>query len=147
MDSKDQLGDQVDLIEYPEVVQAKANQGEDVSQVIDAMNKRTIYEGLLQGIADNIDKKVEQESRRIDDINNYGRIVVVTPKEDDQKRLYVVRGWVAQDGDGNVDTHMSDQALMVRDENGKLEMRPASDFMKNVVSGYRRSEVCEHWTS
>lgn len=97
---------------------------EERNALLDYINAKQVYEGMMQRVRDDIDGRIEQSNTMIDArVNSHsGMIQGATMKQDDRK-VYVVRGYVApyEDGTG-VDLSASDESIIVRDaETGKLE--------------------------
>ncbi|MDO4163141.1 MAG: helicase-related protein [Bacteroides sp.] len=92
--------------------------------LLDYLNAKQVYEGMMQRVRDDIDGRVEQSNAMVDARVNpsTGMIQGATMKQDDRK-VYVVNGVLVQYDDGSViDNSKSDASIVVRDaETGKLE--------------------------
>ena len=98
--------------------------------VIDYINAKQVYDGMLQRVRDDIDGRIDQSNAMIDNRVNRttGMIQSATLKvQDDEgndRRVYVVDGNLAtyEDGTG-IDKSNSDDSIIIRDaETGKIEM-------------------------
>lgn len=92
--------------------------------ILDYLNAKQVYDGMIQRVRDDIDGRIEQSDVMIDSRTNRatGMIQGATMKQDDRK-VYVVYGNIAPYADGTgVDIHASDESIIVRDaETGTLE--------------------------
>lgn len=97
---------------------------EDKSSVIDYINAKQVYNGMIQRVRDDIDGRVEQSNSMIDARVNRktGMIQGATMKQDERK-VYVVSGNLVPYADGSgVSITDSDSSIIVRDaETGALE--------------------------
>ena len=98
--------------------------------VIDYINAKQVYDGMLQRVRDDIDGRIDQSNAMIDSRVNRttGMIQSATLKvQDDEgndRRVYVVDGNLSayEDGTG-IDKSNSDDSIIIRDaETGKIEM-------------------------
>lgn len=92
--------------------------------ILDYLNAKQVYDGMIQRVRDDIDGRIEQSDAMIDSRTNRvtGIIQGATMKQDDRK-IYVVYGNIMPYADGTgVDIHASDGSIIVRDaETGTLE--------------------------
>lgn len=107
---------------------------EDKSSVIDYINAKQVYNGMIQRVRDDIDGRVEQSNSMIDARVNRktGMIQGATMKQDERK-VYVVGGNLVQYADGSgIDNRASDGSIIVRDaETGALE-QVSPDAVLNI---------------
>lgn len=104
--------------------------------VIDYVNAKSAYDGMIQRVRDNIDSETAQSDEMInsrvasEEHGGDGMIHPATLKEGDRK-VYIVSGNVLMTDDGSmVDTQRSDEDLIVRDaETGKLEFVSSGDIL------------------
>ncbi len=93
-------------------------------QVIDYINARQVYQGMIQRVRDDIDGKIDQSNAMIAARANRttGMIQGATMKQDDRK-VYVISGNLIAYPDGTgIDISASDGSIIVRDpETGALE--------------------------
>ena len=107
---------------------ARLNNGEinssDRNAVIDYINAKLVYEGMMQRVRDDIDSRIEQSNAMVDARVNRstGRIQGATMKLDDRK-VYVISGNLVPYSDGTgIDLSASDNSIIIRDaESGTLE--------------------------
>ena len=96
----------------------------ELETVLDYLNAKQVYDGMIQRVRDDIDARVEQSNAMVDARTNRttGMIQGATMKQDD-RRVYVVSGNLVQYADGSgIDNQASDGSLIVRDaETGALE--------------------------
>lgn len=97
---------------------------EDKVSVIDYINAKQVYNGMIQRVRDDIDGRIEQSNSMIDvRVNhNTGMIQGATMKQDERK-VYVISGKLVPYDDGSgVSVTDSDNSIIIRDsETGALE--------------------------
>lgn len=97
---------------------------EDKVSVIDYINAKQVYNGMIQRVRDNIDGRIEQSNSMIDARVNHntGMIQGATMKQDERK-VYVISGKLVPYDDGSgVSVTDSDNSIIIRDsETGALE--------------------------
>jgi N12 class adenine-specific DNA methylase len=97
---------------------------EDKVSVIDYINAKQVYNGMIQRVRDDIDGRIEQSNSMIDArVNrNAGMIQGATMKQDERK-VYVISGKLVPYDDGSgVSVTDSDNSIIIRDsETGALE--------------------------
>lgn len=97
---------------------------EDKVSVIDYINAKQVYNGMIQRVRDDIDGRIEQSNSIIDArVNrNTGMIQGATMKQDERK-VYVISGKLVPYDDGSgVSVTDSDNSIIIRDsETGALE--------------------------
>lgn len=97
---------------------------EDKVSVIDYINAKQVYNGMIQHVRDDIDGRIEQSNSMIDArVNrNTGMIQGATMKQDERK-VYVISGKLVPYDDGSgVSVTDSDNSIIIRDsETGALE--------------------------
>lgn len=97
---------------------------EDKVSVIDYINAKQVYNGMIQRVRDDIDGRIEQSNSMIDArVNrNTGMIQGATMKQDERK-VYVISGKLVLYDDGSgVSVTDSDNSIIIRDsETGALE--------------------------
>lgn len=86
------------------------------------VNARMVYDGMIQRVRDDIDGRIAQSDAMIDGRVNRDTGMIQGATLTDGKEVYVVNGSVAMLDDGiNVDIENSDESLIVRDAEGRLE--------------------------
>jgi N12 class adenine-specific DNA methylase len=118
------------------VAQRRQNgESQESSQtIIDYLNAKATYDGMIQRVRDDIDGQIEQSNALIDSHTNKhtGKIHGAVSKEDG-RLVYIVSGNVVpyQDGSG-IDLQNSDENIIVRDaETGELkQMSP--EFLSSL---------------
>jgi N12 class adenine-specific DNA methylase len=97
---------------------------EDKSSVIDYINAKQVYNGMIQRVRDDIDGRIEQSNSMIDArVNrNTGMIQGATMKQD-KRKVYIISGKLVPYDDGSgVSVTDSDNSIIIRDsETGVLE--------------------------
>lgn len=91
--------------------------------ILDYANAKTVRDGVLQRVNDNIDEQIAQSDAMIDGrvSSATGMIQPATLGLDDRE-VYVVGGTLAVNEDGTIDRDASDESIVVRDaQTGKLE--------------------------
>ena len=107
---------------------SRLNNGEinssDRNAVIDYINAKQVYEGMMQRVRDDLDGRIDQSNSMVDARVNRttGRIQGATMKLDDRK-VYVISGNLVPYDDGTgIDLSESDNSIIIRDaETGALE--------------------------
>lgn len=107
---------------------SRLNNGEinssERNAVIDYINAKQVYEGMMQRVRDDLDGRIEQSNSMVDAHVNRttGRIQGATMKLDDRK-VYVISGNLVPYDDGTgIDLSKSDNSIIIRDaETGALE--------------------------
>lgn len=96
----------------------------ELETVIDYLNAKQVYDGMIQRVRDDIDARVEQSNSMIDARVNHntGMIQGATMKQDERK-VYVISGKLVPYDDGSgVSVTDSDNSIIIRDsETGALE--------------------------
>lgn len=98
----------------------------------DYVNAKAVYDGMIQGVRDNIEVEIESSNAMVDGRTNRatGMIQPATMGLDD-RQVYVVGGMLAVGDDGMVDRERSDESVVVRDAvTGELEFADP----KSIVS-------------
>ena len=97
---------------------------EDKVSVIDYINAKQVYNGMIQRVRDDIDGRIKQSNSMIDARVNHntGMIQGATMKQDERK-VYVISGKLVPYDDGSgVSVTDSDNSIIIRDsETGALE--------------------------
>ena len=119
---------------------------EDKSSVIDYINAKQVYNGMIQRVRDDIDGRVEQSNSMIDArVNrNTGMIQGAIMKQDERK-VYVLSGTLVPYVDGSgVSVTDSDNSIIVRDANtGVLEQVSPDAILSidDVQDPYEQKEL------
>ena len=107
---------------------------EERDRIIDYINAKATYDGMIQRVRDDIDRKIEQSNALIDSHTNKhtGKIHGAVSKEDG-RLVYIVSGNVAPYSDGTgIDLQNSDESIIIRDaESGELKM-VSPEFLSSV---------------
>lgn len=86
------------------------------------VNAKMVYDGMIQRVRDDIDGRIAQSDAMIDGRVNRDTGMIQGATLTEGKEVYVVNGNVAMLDDGvNVDVENSDESLIVRDAEGRLE--------------------------
>lgn len=119
---------------------------EDKSSVIDYINAKQVYNGMIQRVRDDIDGRVEQSNSMIDARVNRktGMIQGATMKQDERK-VYVLSGTLVPYADGSgVSVTDSDNSIIVRDaDTGGLEQVSPDAILSidDVQDPYEQKEL------
>ena len=119
---------------------------EDKSSVIDYINAKQVYNGMIQRVRDEIDGRVEQSNSMIDARVNRktGMIQGATMKQDERK-VYVLSGTLVPYADGSgVSVTDSDNSIIVRDaDTGGLEQVSPDAILSidDVQDPYEQKEL------
>lgn len=99
---------------------------------LDYINARHVYDGMIQGVRDDIDSRIARSDAEIEGRTHRstGLIMPATMKVDD-RQVYVVSGFLTTFDDGSgIDEAQSDKSIIVRDaETGKLEFTSPSQIL------------------
>ena len=102
--------------------------------ILDYLNAKQVYDGMIQRVRDDIDGRIDQSNAMVDARVNRstGMMQGATMKVDD-RRVYVVNGNLVQYADGSgIDIEASDNSIIVRDaETGSLE-QVSPDAILNI---------------
>ena len=94
------------------------------ASIIDYLNAKMVYDGMLQRVRDDIDSRIEHSNGMINARTNRttGMIHPAIMKVDDRP-VYIIGGNVVSFDDGSgIDNNASDDSIIIRDaESGKLE--------------------------
>lgn len=130
------VNDAVDWLNEARNASSSGNeQGHERADIIlDYLNAKQVYDGMIQRVRDDIDARVEQSNAMVDARTNRttGMIQGATMKQDD-RRVYVVSGNLVLYADGSgIDNKASDDSIIVRDaETGALE-QVSPDAVLNI---------------
>lgn len=130
------VNDAVDWLNEARNASSSGNeQGHERADIIlDYLNAKQVYDGMIQRVRDDIDARVEQSNAMVDARTNRtnGMIQGATMKQDD-RRVYVVSGNLVPYADGSsIDNQASDGSIIVRDaETGALE-QVSPDAVLNI---------------
>lgn len=119
---------------------------EDKSSVIDYINAKQVYNGMIQRVRDDIDGRVEQSNSMIDARvdRKTGMIQGATMKQDERK-VYVLSGTLVPYADGSgVSVTDSDNSIIVRDaDTGGLEQVSPDAILSidDVQDPYEQKEL------
>lgn len=105
---------------------------EEIDAARDYINAKTVRDGILQRVNDNIDEQIAQSDAMINGRINpaTGMIQPVLMGLDD-RQVYVVGGSLSVNPDGTIDRDASDESIVVRDaQTGELEFTDP----KSIVS-------------
>lgn len=102
--------------------------------ILDYLNAKQVYDGMIQRVRDDIDGRIDQSNAMVNARTNRttGMIQGATMKVDD-RRVYVINGNLVQYADGSgIDIEASDNSVIVRDaETGALE-QVSPDAILNI---------------
>lgn len=103
---------------------------EGTQAIIDYLNAKATYDGMLQGVRDDIDGQIEQSNALIDSYINKGTGMVhgAVLKEGEQL-VYIVNGNAVAFDDGVIDNQNSSQTIIVKDAaTGELHQISPTDI-------------------
>lgn len=118
---------------------------ESMQAIIDYLNSKATYDGMIQRVRDDIDGQIEQSNALIDSHTNKrtGMIHGAVSKENG-KLVYIVSGNVVAYDDGTgIDLQKSDESIIIRDaETGELK-QVSPDFLSSVYDVQNPNEQKE----
>lgn len=104
---------------------------EQRQQVLDYVNAKQRYDGMLQRVRDDIDTEIEASNAEIDSqVNKATGTVIPATLKADNRQVHIIDGNVVMYEDGSgVDTQNSSKDIIVRDvETGNLEFISPADI-------------------
>ena len=108
-----------------------SEEGGLLERAIDYVNAASTYRGMIERVRDDIDAAVQQSGREIDQMTNENGMIIPVSMKDD-RQAHVISGNVVMLDDGSgIDKAKSDESIIIRDANGKLEM-VAPDAILNM---------------
>ena len=104
---------------------------EDRQRVLDYVNAKQRYDGMVQRVRDDIDGMIQASDAEIDSQVNTGTgMVQPATLKVDNRQVHIIDGNVALLEDGSIDTANSTQDIIVRDaQTGKVEFVSPSAFL------------------
>lgn len=132
--NEDALNDDSAIDWISEAISARSRGDEErANTIIDYLNAKATYDGMIQRVRDDIDGRIEQSNAMIESRvhRSNGMIQPATMKDD--RKVYVISGNLVQYSDGTgIDNSASDGSIIVRDaETGALE-QVAPDAILNI---------------
>lgn len=121
---------------------------EEKASVIDYINAKQVYNGMIQRVRDDIDARIDQSNAMIAARANRhtGMIQSATMKQDDRK-VYIISGNLVSYSDGTgINISASDGSIIVRDaETGALEQVSPDAVLSidDVQDPYEQKELAE----
>ncbi len=107
---------------------------EEIATILDYLNAKHVYDGMIQRVRDDIDGRIDQSNAMVNARTNRttGLIQGAMMKQDERK-VYVIGGNLVQYADGSgIDIEASDNSIIVRDaETGALE-QVSPDAVLNI---------------
>ena len=97
---------------------------EERDTIIDYLNAKQVYDGMIQRVRDDIDSEVTQATAMVNSRTNRSTGVINPATLKNDKQVYIINGNVKtlDDGSGVIDKSATDDTLFVRDaESGKIE--------------------------
>lgn len=119
---------------------------EDKSSVIDYINAKQVYNGMIQRVRDDIDGRVEQSNSMIDaHVNRKTGMIQGATMKQDERKVYVLSGTLVPYADGSgVSVTDSDNSIIVRDaDTGGLEQVSPDAILSidDVQDPYEQKEL------
>ncbi len=105
---------------------------EEIDAARDYINAKTVRDGILQRVNDNIDEQIAQSDAMINGrVNRQTGMIQPAVMGLDDRQVYVVGGSLAINPDGTIDREASDESIVVRDAvTGEVEFTDP----KSIVS-------------
>lgn len=105
---------------------------EEIDAARDYVNAKTVRDGILQRVHDNIDEQIAQSDAMIDArVNPASGMIQPAIMGLDDRQVYIVGGTLAINEDGTIDREASDESIVVRDaQTGELQFTDP----KSIVS-------------
>jgi hypothetical protein len=130
------IGD-VQPTDYVRTMRDNGASEQDIQTALDYFNAKSAYEGMMDGVRDGMDSRIQESNNAVDGRTNSadGMIHPATLKAKDDKgndkQAYIVSGNVVMTDDGTmVDREKSDNFIIIRNpETGELEHAAPEDFL------------------
>lgn len=107
------------------------NSKEDGDALLNYYNAKAAYDGLIDGVRDNIDSQIESQKKEIKRRTaEDGNIYDVTLKTSDDVHYNIVKGMPVFNEDGTVDYANSPDYVFLRDDKGEVRMEPKDNLFK-----------------
>lgn len=106
---------------------------ESMQTIIDYLNAKATYDGMIQRVRDDIDGKIEESNSLIDSHTNKGTGQIHGAVDRNGKLVYIVSGnvFTYEDGTG-IDLNRSDESIIIRDaETGELQ-QVSPEFLSSL---------------
>lgn len=110
---------------------AYENSKEDGDALLNYYNAKAAYDGMIDGVRDNIDSQIESQKKEIKRRTaEDGNIYDVTLKTSDDVHYNIVKGIPAFNEDGTIDYANSPDHVFLRDDKGEVRMEPKDNLFK-----------------
>ena len=105
---------------------------EEIDAARDYANAKTVRDGILQRVTDDIEEKIAQSDAMINGrVNRETGSILSATMDLDDRQVYIVGGEVVMNPDGTIDYDASDESLVVRDAvTGELEFTAPKSIVK-----------------
>ena len=105
---------------------------EEIDAARDYANAKTVRDGILQRVTDDIDERIAQNDAMINGrVNRETGSILSATMDLDDRQVYIVGGEVVMNPDGTIDYDASDESLVVRDAvTGELEFTAPKSIVK-----------------
>lgn len=105
---------------------------EEIDAARDYANAKTVRDGILQRVTDDIDERIAQSDAMINGrVNRETGSILSATMDLDDRQVYIVGGEVVMNPDGTIDYDASDESLVVRDAvTGELEFTVPKSIVK-----------------
>ncbi|MBE6337006.1 MAG: hypothetical protein E7066_10100, partial [Lentimicrobiaceae bacterium] len=127
-------------------VRRRNGEDEESSQaILDYLNSKATYDGMIQRVRDDIDGQIEQSNALIDSHTNKrtGMIHGAVSKEDG-KLVYIISGNVVAYDDGTgIDLQKSDESIIIRDAETRELKQVSPEFLSSVYDVQNPNEQKE----
>ena len=105
---------------------------EEIDAARDYANAKTVRDGILQRVTDDIDERIAQSDAMINGrVNRETGSILSATMDLDDRQVYIVGGEVVMNPDGTIDYDASDESLVVCDAvTGELEFTAPKSIVK-----------------
>ena len=105
---------------------------EEIDAARDYANAKTVRDGILQRVTDDIEERIAQSDAMINGrVNRETGSILSATMDLDDRQVYIVGGEVVMNPDGTIDYDASDESLVVRDAvTGELEFTAPKSIVK-----------------
>jgi hypothetical protein len=107
---------------------------EEIQAVVDYLNAKTRYDGMMQRVRDDMDNAEVTASANVDAITNKATGMVQSAKvqsaEPEGRAVHIIGGNLETKTDGSIDFEATSGSVIIRDDaTGKIEMISPKDFI------------------
>lgn len=100
---------------------ANAATDEEREICLDYLNAKATYDGMIARVRDDVDGRIEAATEEIQQRTHKESGMIIPARTTDDRNVHIVAGNIVLREDGTIDRSKSDNDIVIRDENGKME--------------------------